>query len=612
MSSTTDISSIFADEKYLIQPSTIEYIQDLDGEDAELAKAIVSELDSDVSTVTSDEIDTALENITVGEDKNSTESNANTEATTDNQKTEKQPLSQNETEDENSSTSETTDETSKSTNKDTSNEHSTTTNSIEDESQEVDEVTDEKLEQTEESGSETGTESDSDTPESVNPNPTSERDEDMYAGATPEDVYEGVEETEVTLEDIDVTAPDTEAEPRSGKASVEVVKDIDGKSTGTGEFKDFASLFTDRYEKLKDILTQRFSPVPIKALEDSGGKAVSIIGRVTEVRTTQNNNRLVILEDRTGEFPIVFTDEREQEITEELLEGEVIGVEGEVAGNGEILFGNGIMLPEVPPRNSPNKADRPVKAAFVSDIHLGADTFASECWSNFVDWIQDKDEIEYLFVAGDVIEGIGVYPGQEDILTVIDMYDQYDLCGEAFKQLPDDLEIIICTGNHDMVRLAEPQPPLPDKFTRNFPDNVTFTGNPATVKIEEDILVEFYHGMSINGFTDTIPSADVMNPTTAMKHMLKKRHLAPLYGYNTRIAPEKEDYLVLERIPDILHSGHVHTFGTDDYNGVTMLNTGAWQYQTDFQEKMNIVPTVANVAVVDLETQTVDVKDFNR
>jgi DNA polymerase II small subunit/DNA polymerase delta subunit B len=34
-------------------------------------------------------------------------------------------------------------------------------------------------------------------------------------------------------------------------------------------------------------------------------------------------------------------------------------------------------------------------------------------------------------------------------------------------------------GNHDAVRLMEPQLPLPDKVIKNFGDNLTFTANPV-------------------------------------------------------------------------------------------------------------------------------------
>lgn len=585
MNSTQEISSIFAEKQYMVQPSTIEYITTQSDTPLDFAKNIVNHLPDDVSTVTP----TDIEELDLSEDTSGDESVETTTERTQSKSEDSEPDST-EGSSESTDTSETgaeahSDEKSKST---------------EDESEDED---------NDETNDENSDEDDDDGPLSVNPNPTDESAEKMVADTMSDRAYRDFDES-VELEDIGVFESSVGVAERDGSATVEVVKDITGNSTGTGSYKEYAQLFNDRFEKLENILQKRVSPIPIKACEKSGGKSVTLLGRVTDVRTTKKGNRLVVIEDRTGESPVVFTDEKEMDLTEEVLEGEVVALEGEVSGNGEILFGNAIHFPDVPPRNAPTKADRPVKAAFISDIHLGADTFASDGWNNFVDWIRGAENVEYLFVAGDIVEGIGVYPGQEDILTILDMYRQYEVCGEAFSMIPDDVEIVICSGNHDMIRLAEPQPALPDKFTKSFGDNVTFTGNPSTIKIEDDITIELYHGMSINGFTDSIPEANVDDPTTAMRHMVKKRHLAPLYGYNTRIATEEEDLLVLDGIPDVLHSGHVHTFGVDTYNGVTIMNTGAWQYQTDFQEKMNIVPTVANAAVMNLQNFNVEIRDF--
>ena len=42
-----------------------------------------------------------------------------------------------------------------------------------------------------------------------------------------------------------------------------------------------------------------------------------------------------------------------------------------------------------------------------------------------------------------------------------------------------------------------------------------------------------------------------------MKILLKSRHLSPIYGNRTPIAPESEDMMVIDDVPDIFHAGHV-------------------------------------------------------
>ncbi|MDY6764948.1 MAG: metallophosphoesterase family protein [Halobacteria archaeon] len=245
----------------------------------------------------------------------------------------------------------------------------------------------------------------------------------------------------------------------------------------------------------------------------------------------------------------------------------------------------------------------------MSDIHVGSNSFEEDKWFGFADWLKTQDEIEYLLVGGDIVEGVGVYPNQEKELTIVDIYEQYEECAEYFKDLPGDIEIITITGNHDSVRLAEPQPALGEEFRDPFGSNVRFLSNPSMVNIE-GVKFLMYHGVSLNAFVEQIPGANVQEPETAMLPMLKKRHIAPMYGSTVRLAPEEKDYLVIDDIPDVLHTGHVHTVGVDKYNSVTMVNSGAWQSQTAYQRAVNIQPDVGYAAVIDLSTLDVELRRF--
>jgi DNA polymerase II small subunit len=159
--------------------------------------------------------------------------------------------------------------------------------------------------------------------------------------------------------------------------------------------------------------------------------------------------------------------------------------------------------------------------------------------------------------------------------------------------------MIILPGNHDAVRPAEPQPAFTKEITRLFPKNVTFVGNPAYFTIH-GIKVLAYHGRSMD---DLIPTLGLSyhKPIEAMSEMLKRRHLAPIYGDKTPLAPEHSDYMVIDETPDIFAVGHVHTFGVQRYRNVLMINSSTWQSQTPFQKMMNIQPDPCKVTVVDLQ-----------
>lgn len=96
-----------------------------------------------------------------------------------------------------------------------------------------------------------------------------------------------------------------------------------------------------------------------------------------------------------------------------------------------------------------------------------------------------------------------------------------------------------------------------------------------------------------------------------MNEMLKRRHMAPLYGGKTPLAPEKEDHLVIDEIPDIFVTGHIHGAGIGMYKGVTTICASTWQSQTSFQKMHNFSPDPAILPVVHLGTGKAKIVDFS-
>lgn len=408
-----------------------------------------------------------------------------------------------------------------------------------------------------------------------------------------------------------------ETKGSSSTTSPDIDGDITGKSTGTGEFDDFVAVFRDRYDRLSRLLRGRLNHRPAEAIQKMpGGKEVELIGMVNDLRTTANGHHLVELEDPTGTFPCLVLKDRDlAERVDELLYDEVIGISGSLSSDAGIVFVDEIYFPDVPRSFAPNTADRHVQAALISDIHVGSQEFAAGAWERFAEWLHtgEADAVEYLLIAGDMVEGVGVYPGQDEELEVVDIFDQYERFSERLKEVPGDLEIVMIPGNHDAVRLAEPQPGFDDELRDILGvHDATITGNPSTVTIE-GVSILLYHGMSLDeviaAFPETKASYDA--PHLAMRELLRKRHLAPKYGGKMRIAPEERDYLVIEEIPDVFHAGHVHKTGFGNYRNVTIINSGCWQTQTAFQRSVNIDPDVGFAPILDLDTLEVTVRKFH-
>ena len=394
--------------------------------------------------------------------------------------------------------------------------------------------------------------------------------------------------------------------------ALEVVYGNSSRENGGVELKDFMYYFRDRYTQLSSIIRQRTGAMPIEALTRSTRyrqQDCTVIGMVMEVRTTANGHRIAELEDATGTLSVLFNKDRDVFIdAEKLVPDEVVGVVGRLSADGTMFFAETLLRPDIPINHAPFTSRTPGKAVLISDLHVGSNTFLLDEWNRFVDWISD-DDAGYLLIAGDCVDGIGIYPGQEKELDIANIYEQYDVLGEMLTDLPSKLQIVVAPGNHDAVRGSEPQPALPERFTNRFPKNVTLVENPCMVSLQ-GVHVLMYHGRSFDDLIGMIPGATYTRPDEMMEEMLLRRHLAPAYGLRTPIMAARQDRLVISPVPEILHTGHIHICGMSRYRGVLGVNAGTWQGQTTFQKQMNIHPTPARAVVVDLETLQPSVVDF--
>jgi len=398
--------------------------------------------------------------------------------------------------------------------------------------------------------------------------------------------------------------------------SLSVGNDMTGRSTGTGEYGDFVATFRDRYERLAGQLRGRVAHRNAAALEASpGGGEAGMVGMIADVSSTKNGHWIVDLEDTTGIFPcLVMKDKPVAGVVDELLRDEVVAVEGALSEDGTILFVDDLHFPNVPRTFEPSTADRPVQAALISDVHVGSQEFMADAWQRFAAWLHTEaaERIEYLLVAGDMVEGVGVYPDQDEQLDIVDVFAQYEAFAEYLAEVPGDLEIVMIPGNHDAVRLAEPQPGFQEDLREIMAvHDARVVSNPAVVTIE-GVSILMYHGVSLDEVIAELPEAKASydEPQKAMYQLLKKRHVAPQFGGHTRLAPEDRDYLVVDEVPDVFHTGHVHKLGWGKYRGVLAVNSGCWQAQTEFQKRVNIDPDAGYAPVLDLETLELTVHKF--
>lgn len=390
--------------------------------------------------------------------------------------------------------------------------------------------------------------------------------------------------------------------------------DVTGESTCEGKINDFAQYFRSRYLSLRRLLEKRhdFGRAMDISRAMSLDREVKVAGIVYECSTTKNGHTMVTIEDDTGSTK-VFISKDSALSGESFVNDEVIGVLGKPNMQRTMIIPERIFRPDIPKQHTWEPSDSTSKIAFLSDVHVGSSTFLEDDWHRMIKWLRQnsvEQGINYLVFPGDVVDGIGVFPDQDKELNIADIDQQYEKLAEYLKEIPDHIKMVVHPGNHDAARLAEPQPALNLRFTKNFDSNILMVANPVYLNVE-DRIVQTYHGKSMDDWIAAVQNLTYDNPLNVMKQMCVRRHLAPIYGQKNALAPEKKDYMVMEFIPDIFVSGHVHGAGQEIYNGVRMINASTWQSQTEYQKQHNFNPDPGIMPVVDLGTGQIRMHNFH-
>ncbi|MEN7982691.1 MAG: metallophosphoesterase [Nanoarchaeota archaeon] len=394
------------------------------------------------------------------------------------------------------------------------------------------------------------------------------------------------------------------------------------------EVKDFVNYFRNRFNEMRNVLQEHSELDKLVSIGKISGsnQKLSIIGIVYDKRITKNKNIILDIEDLTGRMKVLINQNKPElySLAEEITLDSIIGFKG--SGNKDILFVNEVIfLDSVLPERKKSFVEE--YALFIGDLHYGSKRFLKDNFLKFIDYLNgnvpntpEVSKIKYLFIAGDVVTGVGNYPNQEPDLSVVDLEEQFIGITELLKKIRKDIKIIISPGNHDCVRLMEPQPIFDEKFA--WPlyelENVIVTKNPSTVNIGatenfSGFNVLNYHGFSYFYYTKNlahlIKQKAANKPELIMSYLLKNRHLAPTHT-SVQYAPTEKDYHFIKEIPDIFVSGHVHKSAVSYYNNILIVSTSCWEAMTPYMEKMGSIPDFCKVPMVNLKTRAVKILDF--
>lgn len=396
------------------------------------------------------------------------------------------------------------------------------------------------------------------------------------------------------------------------------------------EVKNFTEHFKNRFIEMRNLLQDHSSLNNLVSIDKISGnrQGISIIGMVFSKKTTKNQNILLEVEDLTGKIKVLINKTKKElyEAAENICLDSVLGFR--CSGNRKILFVNELIFPEA---RLPKRKNSPIDESvlFLGDLHLGSKLFLKKSFLKFIKYLngdlknsdlKEIKKIKYLFFTGDIVAGLGVYPNQEFELAIPDLEEQFIMLAKLLKKIPKHIKIIISPGNHDGVRLMEPQPIFDEKYA--WPlyelENVLITENPCLVNIGSnenfngfDVLT--YHGFSFpyyaNNISKLIQKKAMNCPEEIMKYLLQNRHLAPSHG-STQYYPFKKDSLMIRNVPDIFVSGHTHKCGVSYSNNVLIISTSCWESLTSYQKKFGNIPDHCKVPMFNLKTRAIKILDF--
>ncbi len=391
-----------------------------------------------------------------------------------------------------------------------------------------------------------------------------------------------------------------------------------------GSSNGYIDYFGSRFKQLETILKGRMDlkdAIPLtQAMKLPVKQKFKAIGMVTN-KSAKNNRLFLDLEDLDTTVQVMVAGDENLKKGLEILNDQVIGFEG-TKFREDMIVANELFWPDIP-MHKINRSEEPISAVLIGDVHVGSIDFREDLFEKFIRWLnQDLGPqpsknlaatVKYVIIAGDLVEGVGIYPGQLDDLTITTVKAQYERSAELIAQFPDHIETIIIPGNHDAIRRSLPQPVIPESYAPSLYANphVHMAPNPIQVSLN-GVKILVAHGDSLTDILGSTPGHDFHRPVNAIELLLRCRHIGPTYGQGTPIAPERIDRLVISDVPDVVVMGHIHIYESKKYKGITLVSSGSFQAQTSYQKRMKLDPTVGVLSVFNLKTHEEIPLDLDR
>lgn len=307
--------------------------------------------------------------------------------------------------------------------------------------------------------------------------------------------------------------------------SIKVLKEFGAKKRAVS-VEDSGKFFNERYEKMRTLLIKNQTLVGMISINKitPAAKKFSIVAMVNK-----KDEAFATVEDTTGELKVFFKNVGD---FDQILEDEVVGL---VCERGEDFIDvKDVIWGDVPLRKVTNKTEKEMWCLFISDIHMDSKDFNKKAYKEFLGWVEGmKLDNFYIFVLGDVSS-------------------KKDDVKDFFASLPAGSSKVFLRGEID-----------PD-----IDINALSVTDPVLVGIDGMVFL-LTHGRLLTKYSEIWKNSP---PEAVMLNLLKKRHMNPVFD-RSEICDED---LILDTVPDIFVSGHLHKPGLANYKGTTIISNGSF------------------------------------
>ena len=152
-----------------------------------------------------------------------------------------------------------------------------------------------------------------------------------------------------------------------------VLFDPSSKITSAEGVSGFNALFSNRFSKLKRIVSNRPEAKMLKSIASiiaaKSNNDMYVCGLVSE-RSSERNVTKLLIDDASGSLETIVFDKNVQKTTNQLLIDQFVMLKVRMGKNGGFITRD-VIVPDVPDHFS-NRSETEAYAVFLSDLHVGS------------------------------------------------------------------------------------------------------------------------------------------------------------------------------------------------------------------------------------------------